>query len=420
MIPLERTQAEANRNYVNAYEENGLQVFLGSPNGVKSEITHDAWWRQKYITDYSIFHWLWTYDVPWRLWIIRENNVIVPASTSTKVVSINGTLHVYSGATIWNRTCIHSRRNPRYQPNRGHLYSSTEFLPTPTSGKRGYGIFTDDGNGAILNGVLFQLEGWILYWVIYNNGVQKNKVACDISLLKNFNIEKWNLYDIQFQWRGVWDYFFYVNQKLVLTIDNVGQLDYVSIENPWLPASYFSENTDGVNVLIKSWCVDISSEWGVKEGLTYTGISNSDDIPITSKAPPIGMLVCYNKSTFKGKLNFRDVRLLRLWISSDVLSRFALYTTEDITAFTWLSLVDRYNDSVISYQDAKITPFTFDTTKWDIVYRGTVASGIPFVIWNPSEEITYNINPWQYIVLVGEKKTSNALMTGILEFGEEI
>jgi hypothetical protein len=82
---MERTQNEANVNQINAWEEDGLQVFQAGGNGVRTDIGSDAWGRTKSVIDKSVFDGLFTYDIPIQKWLKFENGTEV--ATSTRVFS---------------------------------------------------------------------------------------------------------------------------------------------------------------------------------------------------------------------------------------------------------------------------------------------------------------------------------------------
>ncbi len=409
-----------NRELQKFDEFNRVKTTNLSPNWVTSDLTHDAWGRMKASIDYSIFHALFTFEIPGRKWVLREDWTEISPDTSTRISSISWTLEINSWSNQWEFSCLRSRRNPRYQPNRWHLYSTTIFLNSPNSWARRWGIFYLDSNCNPIDWVFFEQKWWELYWVIFSEWVKFKEEKIDTSSIKGFDITKGNLYDIQFQWRWVWDYFFCINQKIVHKITNLWTLTLVSLSNPALPCGFSAKNTDGTEVYIRSWCVDVTSEWGKVEWLTYTWVSNAADVEIQSKSPPVWMLVVHNKTTHKSKVNTRDVKFLRMLLFTDQNSRFILYSTRDSAAFTNLNLVDRYSDSVLQYHDSSLWNFTFDTAQWDIVTRWSLWAWIWFKLWNPSNDIEFIIQPWDYLVLMWEKKSTNALMSWTLEFWEEL
>lgn len=74
------------------------EVRLGTNN-----LINDAWGRPKFIHDRSVFHGMWTYDVPDRVW--EENSVATDGSftalsaTGTLATSVDNMLELSSGTT---------------------------------------------------------------------------------------------------------------------------------------------------------------------------------------------------------------------------------------------------------------------------------------------------------------------------------
>ena len=110
------------------------------------------------------------------------------------------------------------------------MYSSSIFLPNPTaSAIRDFGIFTED------RGVFFRLKSdGNLYAVIrttIDSVTTEDEQLIDIS---GIDVEKGNVYDIQFQWRGVGNYKFYINLQEVYRFNYLGTLTNISLFNPVL------------------------------------------------------------------------------------------------------------------------------------------------------------------------------------------
>lgn len=130
-----------------SWERRLKELFEGvhpTPLGV------DAWGTQKVAQSYSLDHGLFTFDIPASMWLLYENGVEV--SSSTDITSINGIATLLTTAT--NTTLLlESKDCRRYQPNRGHLFSLSIFLPNKTNdGVRDFGVFTAE------NGVFFRLK----------------------------------------------------------------------------------------------------------------------------------------------------------------------------------------------------------------------------------------------------------------------
>ena len=59
------------------------------------DLTVDAWGLPKMTMPYSLFHGLWTYNIPHSLWVIEENGV-EKYHSYTGAESLNGALHITS------------------------------------------------------------------------------------------------------------------------------------------------------------------------------------------------------------------------------------------------------------------------------------------------------------------------------------
>lgn len=380
-------------------------------NWVNNEITSDAWGRQKIITDYSVFHGMFTYDIPTQLWLTFHNWVEV--TTSTRVTSVDWGASIKSGATIGNTAFLRSKRHPRYQPNRWHLFSTAWFLPVPTAiGKRQIGLKNT------IAWVYFQLEDGVLYAVILNDSAEKVKQALDLSLvgLTIADLQYWHLYDIQFQWRWVGDYFFYIDQQLIFQTSFLGNNTELTIFNPALSVGLFSENTNWTEVEVKVWCVDVTSEGGVREWIVYTSAANSVVKAVNKANHPT--LAIFVKTTFNGLPNSRDVLALRCTGSSDQRSYMKAYITRDATALTWASF-QSITSSSVEY-DTSATAIT--TAKCKLLWSKRIEANASGFIDLPSTLIDFYLSGWDYLIITMERdnptQTANVEVT--LELGEEI
>lgn len=195
----------------------------------------DAWFRNKVVLDESIFHGMFTYNIPADMWYEMIDDVEQP--TFVSAVSTDGKMVLSSGLLNEKRQ-LRSFRNPRYEPNRGHLYSLSAILPSKDSiGERSFGVFTGEA------GVGFRLRSGVLYAFRRTtvSGVTSD-IEEVIDVPSDIDLEKGNVFDAQFQWRGVGSYFFYINLTLVHTMDLLGTLTELSLFNPALPAAFESIN----------------------------------------------------------------------------------------------------------------------------------------------------------------------------------
>jgi hypothetical protein len=378
----------------------------------KGDFTVDAWGKQKVTSDYSLFHGMWTFDIPKAMWIIEEDNVEVVNTLSTRATSNLGRLYITSGANAGEKCTVESRRHPRYQPNRGMLYSTSVGLPNPTAnGVRRFGLIT---NGE--NGMYFKLISTGLYACILNDGVE-TAVKIDIPW-SNFDLSKGNIYDIQAQWRGVGNIRFGIGNpstgevKEVYKFDFLGKLDKLSIRNPAMSIGYHCENiTD--EVAMWSGCVDVTSEGG---GIQREQYGEATAAVLVSSGG--GILAIRNPMfTPNGKINTRDVRLARFILSSNKKVTIKGYRTRNANAVvggSWspdigASFVER-NSTMTSVNLALMEEFaTISILAGNTEFRD-----------NPSEDtIDFFLVHGDHIVLVCETGAS-ADIDATIEYGVEI
>ena len=274
--------------------------------GGSSDFAVDVWGRPTSVSPQSLIHGLWTFDIPQSMWLVYEDDTEVAPASVTGCVSSGGGAFLDTGAGgagTFSSVLMTSRRHPRYQPNRGHHFATALLCPDATNdGTAEWGLFNDNA-GTIENGVFFRLEtDGTLSAVVASGGSETFDSAIDTSGLDDFDVTKGNLYDIRFQWRGVGDYFWYINNTLVKQTSLLGARTALSIENPAMAASFKVTNTTEDQSLLIG-CVDVSSEGGQKAREQYgsaTGTQggNNTDYPIVSiyNPPLIG-----SETTYKDK-----------------------------------------------------------------------------------------------------------------------
>lgn len=140
-------------------EPEPLQIQAGT-----SEISLDAWGRQKVYYDHSLFNSIFTYNVPNRNWeevaVDAADGYTILTGTGVRATSEDGALKITSGTVADEGTALLSKRHPRYQPNRGHLYSTAGWFPNPTAdGFRKWGLMCGCLSDSRRTGVYFELEG---------------------------------------------------------------------------------------------------------------------------------------------------------------------------------------------------------------------------------------------------------------------
>ena len=295
------------------------------------DLAQDAWGHQKVVNDFSLFHGVWTVDVPDVMWIEFINGNESPKTNAT---SIDGALNLTSsGGTSF----LASKRHPRYQPNRGLLYSSSILLPIKEAlAERDFGIFNSQF------GAFFRLKLGVLYACRRTTTTSLITTTIeeeiDLSILSgSFDIEKGNIYDIQMQWRGVGNIKFLIGDpdnglsKIVHTMDLLGKLDGLSIGNPAMPIGFQCRNIIE-DAIIKAGCVDLSSEGGFKEN-RQRGVVVSGEISLSTSETSI-LVVHIPNNTVNGWINTRDIAMRRIKAYADENTIIRVYYTRDDTAFT--------------------------------------------------------------------------------------
>lgn len=288
-------------------------------------LSFDVWGRNKVYQDHSLLSSKFTFEIPRKSWVL-------PATTIGNgiVDSYNGALRIQSGTSNGNTGKLFGRRHPSYQPNRGHLYSTAGIIPNASliGFTRRLGLyFTDEAT--YQSGVLFELRDGVWYGktLTTHNGVLK-QTEIVLNLDSGTNVEGGALFDIQFQWRGVGDYHFYIDQKLVGTIENLAMIDTdnkLSIINPSLPPRFESINTGGTgNAEMIIGCIDITSEGrgtaNVQQGFIRSEFNTTikrELFPLTATTSGTPVLILYIPHSFKGQHNTRDTKLVRLSLGLD-------------------------------------------------------------------------------------------------------
>ncbi len=277
--------------------------FLGN-----NALVRDAWGRQKTITDISLFRGLWTYDVPVALWL-EYHGTGLDISTMTEqqrtlnATSQDGMLTLTSGSTVGDIKTIRSKQHPRYQPNRGHLYSTAINIPNPTNnGFAEFGLFNKD------NGVFFKVSGdgtdYKMEVVVRRDGSIVENTDITQLLPENFDVTKGHVYDIQMQWRGVGDFKFFIDLQEIFSYKFLGTLEHLSTSNPALPVAY-SCGCITEEYLIQAGCVDVTSEGGSEKSLVYNSETTGDNL-LNTETTGTAMLAVKIPTSINGKLFTRD------------------------------------------------------------------------------------------------------------------
>lgn len=382
------------------------------------DLRSDAWGIQKVSLPYSLFHGMWTFDIPASMWFTYENGVQV--YTSSNIISEGGVAKLSSvGKTS---VLLESRETPRYQPNRGHLFSTALWLPSKTAATiRDFGLFTSE------NGVFFRLKSdGKLYACLRSAGVLVREELIDLSGLDGFDVEKNNIYDIQFQWRSAGNYLFYIGHpsegasRLVHVFDNLGKLTTASIEDPALPISYSITNAGGTSQMYVG-CADVTSENG-SLGVHQYESSFIEARSVNGVDAPV--MVIYNPLQIAGKTNTRGLQLARISVICSKKATFKVWAGRNAAAFTGGTFRTLNAGSFVQTDSPSKIPTAVSVTAVNTALLRNITSiqveaAVPREVDNPlRERITFPIVRGDYLIVTCSAST--AIADCVIEWGESI
>ena len=387
-------------------------MHVGSLNNLPtgaSGLVSDAWGIQKVSLPFSVYHGLFTFDVPPSQWFMYHGATQV--YTSTNIVSTNGAGEVTANAAVPVVT-LESKATPRYQPNRGHLFSTALRCPNPANdGIRDWGLSTAE------NGVYFRLTSTGLWAVQKSGGVETRVSFIDTTSLPTFDVSKGNVYDIQYQWRGVGSYFFFINLKLVHAFLNLGTLTELSMEDPALPVHFKStRTTQDVSMFIG--CADITSENGSDDRLQYASVVTTRSLNGTD-AP---FLTVLNPLQINSKTNTRMLELAQITLSSDKKGTFKVWSTRNPAAIIGATFVARGRGSYVeldSVEAGGIPATSVNVALLDFITAVPVQANVSKVIDIPlGNKISSLVVRGDYLVITGTLITATCEV--VVEWGEAI
>jgi hypothetical protein len=349
---------------------------------------------------------------------------------NTLVKSTKGHLEVTGNSTT--DTMLLSKRHPRYQANRGFLYSSAFVIPTPTiTGTRRFGAAVDGETG-----LFFELVGNGSTWVM--NAVRKTTVLgvttetrVDITSLlpDGFDPSKGNIYDMQMQWRGVGDITFFVNLQKVYTFELLGTLDDISISNPALQVYFECTGAGAEDISLICGCVDITTEGGARANKMYTSKTTGNTLlsvvvaGTALLAVKIPSTITYDGTTVKYT---RDMILTGLTAFAKNEAQISVYygrlvSTPNLDAAVgWTKSVDSEYLYLTNSTGTLDTAFNLDVASLNLIFSTRIEVDKPYSHTNP------DINNADFFLTAGDIIVVDVIPDGnttagvTLEFAEEI
>lgn len=386
--------------------------------GGVGDLTVDAWGVNKVSLPESLFSSKFTFDITPSDWFMYEDGTQV--YTSTNIVSSNAEGVVTADAGV-NVALLESRECPRYQANRGHLFSTALWCPNKTNdGVREWGVGIQGENE-----VHFKLKAdGLLYAALVSGGVATYEEVIDTSGVTAadgtaFNVEAGNIYDIQFQWRGVGDYFWYINNVLVHQTTELGTRTALSMENPALPAHFRSEYTTE-SVSIHIGCVDITSENGSKNDREVYTSAYAEGVSVGTDTP---VIVVHNPLLIGTATNTRTMTLARISFNCSKKAVFKFWMTRDPADITGETLKTIGNGSYVQCDstdmDATAVRATSVTTaNLQFITSVPVEAASAREVDNPyRDRIEFPVVRGDYLVITCTAATANADV--VVEWGEQ-
>ena len=391
--------------------------LTGSILGV-GELTSDAWGVHKVSLPYSLFHGMFTFDIPAKMWFTYEGGTQV--YTSTNIVSTDGAavLTTSAGKTA---LILESRLCPPYQPNRGVLFSTAVWCPskTATGCVREWGVQTSG------SGVFFRLKAdGKLYAVLRALGVETKEEEITTTGVSGFDVQKGNIYDIQFQWRGVGNYKFFINNVLVHTFNNLGTLTALSMSNPALPISFKASTADAgvANCAIHIGCADISSENG---DITEEQYGSAYAAAVATNGADKPVLVIHNPLLIGSMVNTRTIHIRMSSFNNTKKCTFKIWRTRSAGDITGETLVAGYGGKY-SYVQSDSTDMNAGAVRGtavtvanlEFLYAITVEAAVRSTQDFPISHLELNLVRGDYLVVTND--SVNGVSDVVFGWGEEI
>jgi hypothetical protein len=384
----------------------------------EGDLTYDAWGVQKVSLPHSLFHGMFTFDIPEKMWFMYEGGTQV--YTSTSIVSTSGAAVLTTSAGK-AALILESRVCPPYQPNRGHLFSTAVWCPTKTA----VGCVREWGVQNVDAGVFFRLKAdGLLYAVQRSLTVETKEEVITTTGVAGFNVENGNVYDIQYQWRGVGNYKFFINNVLVHTFANLGTLTALSMSNPALPMSFKASTADAAiaNCALHVGCADLTSENGLptreqwQSAYSQAVATNGADKPV---------LVIHNPLLIGTKANTRTVHLRTLSVTNTKKCIFKLWKTRSAADITGETLVAGYGGKYTYIQSdstdmnvgaVRATAVTVANLEFLLAVTVEVATQVETSL--SADELDLNLVRGDYLVITND--SVNGASDVVIRWGEEI
>lgn len=357
-------------------------------------IYSDAWGRQKVVHDKSLFSATFSFSAALGRWIEYNDGVEQLVKNNASIV--NGELVISSNG---GSTFLMSRRNPKYQGNRGHLYSNSVLIKN-----------ANHSNGKMYAVVRTFRDDTVIE--------DRDVVVHDDKDTNPHDPSKGCTYDIQSQLRDVGNTKFYVNQFELYFKDFLGNLDNLVLSNMSLPLSFECTNEGVVRfgfftpqcgvffewvfdtpqeTQLISGCVDLSTEGGEYQRQEFASAIGNE---FTATNCPV--LAVRVPETIGGVINTIDAELARIKATVSKKATLDVWITRDTTALTinagtW---EDVNGGNLQKFAPAVAADSSLDTNKAQLVSVIPVQANINNLEDNPAKEkIDFYLVHGDYLIL---------------------
>ncbi len=357
-------------------------------------IYSDAWGRQKVVHDKSLFSATFSFSAALGRWIEYNDGVEQLVKNNASIV--NGELVISSNG---GSTFLMSRRNPKYQGNRGHLYSNSVIIKDATheNGKM-YAVVRTFRDSTVI-----ESRDQIIHKDLFTNVHHPGK-GCT--------------YDIQSQLRDVGNTKFYINQFELYFKDFLGKLDNLVLSNMSNPLSFECTN-EGVirfgfftpqcgiffewvfdtpqETELISGCVDLSTEGGEYQRQEFASAIGNE---FTATNCPV--LAVRVPESIDGVINTIDAELARIKATVSKKATLDVWITRDPTALTinagtWTNI---NGGNLQQYAPLLAADSSLDTNKAQLVSVIPVQANINNLEDNPArEKIDFYLVHGDYLIL---------------------
>lgn len=317
-------------------------MTFNPPPATNPNTAIDVWGRPVAVGLKSLFSDVFTYGISdkWR------ND----GGTNSSIDSDEGQLVLHSGtAADTTHSRLASLETSRYQPNRGHVYSTASQAMGQDSGTiYRWGLFTDQ------EGVFFKADTTAqkVYAVRrktsgvtfgaapgHSEGTggstvdEEEEIDLDALGLTWADAAINRLWDIQFQWRGSGNIEFLIDQEVAYTFERLGVDSDLSIRNPALPVAWEVENTGATSDQeMRFGCVDVSSQGGDRPEYKPRTVATPALVDISGPgATDVPLVALQAQGFLQGVYNTRNNLAAAAEASGDVKGIIKVYRNPTIT-----------------------------------------------------------------------------------------